>query len=122
MNPRARADGKKVATAGSRCGVQRGFESRRSRILPAVPAVSSRRPVKSGRNEGWGWTAATRFCRRLGKRRGTADIAQSVIVGGSTGIGLTLAQRLAARGEDVVVTSRDAATAEGVARELGPSA
>jgi len=49
-------------------------------------------------------------------------MAHSVIVGGSTGIGLVIAERLAARGDEVVVTSRSAATAAGVAQELGPSA
>jgi NAD(P)-dependent dehydrogenase (short-subunit alcohol dehydrogenase family) len=49
-------------------------------------------------------------------------MARSVIVGGSTGIGLVIAQRLAAHGDDVVITSRDAGTAQGVARELGPTA
>ena len=49
-------------------------------------------------------------------------MARSVIVGGSTGIGLVIASRLAARGDDVVVTSRDAATADAVARDLGPAA
>jgi NAD(P)-dependent dehydrogenase (short-subunit alcohol dehydrogenase family) len=49
-------------------------------------------------------------------------MANSVIVGGSAGLGLAIAQRLAARGDDVVVTSRDVATADAVAREIGPTA
>jgi len=49
-------------------------------------------------------------------------MAVSVVIGGSTGIGLVIAQRLSARGDDVVVTSRDRATAEAVAQTLGPSA
>jgi NAD(P)-dependent dehydrogenase (short-subunit alcohol dehydrogenase family) len=48
-------------------------------------------------------------------------MARSVVIGGSTGIGLVIAQRLAARGDDVVVTSRDLGTAEEVARGLGPT-
>jgi NAD(P)-dependent dehydrogenase (short-subunit alcohol dehydrogenase family) len=47
---------------------------------------------------------------------------RSVIIGGSTGIGLVLAEHLAARGDEVVVSSRDAARAEVVARTLGPTA
>ncbi|THD45379.1 MAG: SDR family oxidoreductase [Bradyrhizobium sp.] len=43
----------------------------------------------------------------------------SVIVGGSSGIGLALAKALAARGERVVVTSRDATRAEAAARQIG---
>lgn len=46
-------------------------------------------------------------------------MADSVIVGGSTGIGRVLAERFAARGDDVVITSRSAATAEQVAAEIG---
>ena len=45
----------------------------------------------------------------------------SVIVGGSTGLGRTIAGRLAARGDDVVITSRDAARASEIARDLGPT-
>jgi len=36
----------------------------------------------------------------------------SVIVGGSSGIGFAVAEALAARGEKIVLTSRDAARAE----------
>ncbi len=49
-------------------------------------------------------------------------MAHSVIIGGSSGIGLVIAQRLAARGDDVLISSRDAATADTVARGLGPTA
>jgi len=45
-----------------------------------------------------------------------------VIVGGSRGIGLVIAQRFAARGDEVVISSRDAATADAVARTLGAAA
>jgi NAD(P)-dependent dehydrogenase (short-subunit alcohol dehydrogenase family) len=45
----------------------------------------------------------------------------SVIVGGSTGLGRTIASRLAARGDDVVITSRDASRANEIARDLGPT-
>jgi len=46
----------------------------------------------------------------------------SVIVGGSSGIGLAVAEALAARGETVVVTSRDRGRAEAAARKLGGDA
>jgi len=46
----------------------------------------------------------------------------SVIVGGSSGIGFALAQALAARGEKIVVTSRDAQRAEAAARKIGGDA
>lgn len=45
-----------------------------------------------------------------------------LIVGGSSGIGLALAQDLVAGGDRVVVTSRSAATADRVAAELGERA
>jgi NAD(P)-dependent dehydrogenase (short-subunit alcohol dehydrogenase family) len=45
-----------------------------------------------------------------------------LIVGGSSGIGLALAQDLVAGGDRVVVTSRSAETADRVAAELGPNA
>lgn len=46
----------------------------------------------------------------------------SVVVGGSTGLGLAIAQRLIARGDEVVITSRSAETAAQVANDLGPTA
>jgi NAD(P)-dependent dehydrogenase (short-subunit alcohol dehydrogenase family) len=49
-------------------------------------------------------------------------MAHSVIVGGSSGIGLVIAQRLANRGDEVVITSRQAARAEAIAREIGSGA
>jgi len=47
-------------------------------------------------------------------------MACSVVVGGSSGIGLVIATRLAARGDEVVITSRSAATAAAVASDIGP--
>lgn len=49
-------------------------------------------------------------------------MAQSVIVGGSSGLGRVIAGRLADRGDEVVITSRDAARATAVAGEIGPGA
>ncbi len=46
----------------------------------------------------------------------------SVIIGGSSGIGFAVAEALAARGERIVLTSRDAGRAEGAARSLGGDA
>jgi len=46
-------------------------------------------------------------------------VTASVIVGGSSGLGRVIAQRLADRGDDVVITSRDAARAAAVAAEIG---
>ena len=51
-----------------------------------------------------------------------SDRATAVVVGGSSGIGLAVAQALAARGESVVVTSRDPARAEAAARQVGGGA
>ena len=45
--------------------------------------------------------------------------AQAVIVGGTSGIGRRLANTLAARGEDVIITGRDQARAKSVAAEIG---
>jgi NAD(P)-dependent dehydrogenase (short-subunit alcohol dehydrogenase family) len=46
----------------------------------------------------------------------------SVIVGGSSGIGFAVAQALAARGETIVLTSRDAGRAEAAAHKIGGDA
>jgi NAD(P)-dependent dehydrogenase (short-subunit alcohol dehydrogenase family) len=46
----------------------------------------------------------------------------SVIVGGSSGLGRVIAERLAARGDHVIITSRDRARAEAVAVEIGHEA
>jgi NAD(P)-dependent dehydrogenase (short-subunit alcohol dehydrogenase family) len=43
----------------------------------------------------------------------------TVIVGGSSGLGRAIAQRGAARGEEVVITGRDRARAEAIAAEIG---
>jgi NAD(P)-dependent dehydrogenase (short-subunit alcohol dehydrogenase family) len=48
-----------------------------------------------------------------------AGRGSSVIVGGTSGIGKQLAVALARRGEDVVVTGRDAARAQAAAKEIG---
>jgi NAD(P)-dependent dehydrogenase (short-subunit alcohol dehydrogenase family) len=43
----------------------------------------------------------------------------TVIVGGSNGLGRAMAERHAAKGDAVVITSRDSARAEAIAREIG---
>jgi NAD(P)-dependent dehydrogenase (short-subunit alcohol dehydrogenase family) len=48
-----------------------------------------------------------------------AGQGSSVIVGGTSGIGKQLAVALARRGEDVIVTGRDAARAQAAARQIG---
>jgi len=48
-----------------------------------------------------------------------ADQGCTVIVGGTSGLGLTLAKMLASRGEEVVITGRDQAKAQAVAKEIG---
>jgi NAD(P)-dependent dehydrogenase (short-subunit alcohol dehydrogenase family) len=48
-----------------------------------------------------------------------ADPKSVVIVGGTAGIGRALAQTLAKRGDEVVITGRDKARAESVAAEVG---
>jgi NAD(P)-dependent dehydrogenase (short-subunit alcohol dehydrogenase family) len=49
-------------------------------------------------------------------------MAHSVVVGGSSGIGRVIAERLAERGDEVVITSRDAETAQRVSDEIGGNA
>jgi NAD(P)-dependent dehydrogenase (short-subunit alcohol dehydrogenase family) len=46
-------------------------------------------------------------------------MSSSLIVGGSSGLGTVIATRLAGRGDDVVITSRDAVRAQDVAAEIG---
>lgn len=46
-------------------------------------------------------------------------MSASVIVGGSSGLGRAIAQRLADRGDEVVISSRDEARANSVAAEIG---
>jgi NAD(P)-dependent dehydrogenase (short-subunit alcohol dehydrogenase family) len=46
----------------------------------------------------------------------------SVIVGGSSGLGHAIALRLAKRGDDVIITSRDRARADAAAHQIGPTA
>ena len=49
------------------------------------------------------------------------NVAQAVVVGGTSGIGRVVADQLAARGDAVVITGRDAKRAEAVAAEIGGS-
>ncbi|MFG1925203.1 SDR family oxidoreductase [Cryptosporangium sp. NPDC048952] len=44
----------------------------------------------------------------------------TIVIGGSGGVGRVIARRFAERGDDVVITSRDKATAEAAAAEVGP--
>jgi NAD(P)-dependent dehydrogenase (short-subunit alcohol dehydrogenase family) len=46
----------------------------------------------------------------------------SLVVGGSGGLGQYIAERLAGRGDDVIITSRTPTRAQEVAAELGPRA
>jgi NAD(P)-dependent dehydrogenase (short-subunit alcohol dehydrogenase family) len=46
-------------------------------------------------------------------------MARSVVVGGSSGLGLVIAQRFASRGDEVVITGRDATKADSVAKQIG---
>ena len=48
-----------------------------------------------------------------------SDQGSAVIVGGTSGLGREVAQVLAARGGDVVITGRDKAKAEAVAKQIG---
>ncbi|GIJ56294.1 SDR family NAD(P)-dependent oxidoreductase [Virgisporangium aurantiacum] len=45
-----------------------------------------------------------------------------VVVGGTSGIGRAIAQRAAGRGDEVVITGRDPARTEAIAKEVGGSA
>src|SRR6266849_7213623 len=47
-----------------------------------------------------------------------SDLGSAVIVGGTSGLGREVAQILAARGDDVVITGRDKAKAEAVAAQI----
>lgn len=49
-------------------------------------------------------------------------MSNSVVIGGSGGLGRVIAQRFADRGDSVIVTSRDKARAEAVAEEIGGAA
>ena len=48
-----------------------------------------------------------------------ADQGSAVIIGGTSGLGKQLAGVLAKRGDEVIVTGRDAARAQAAAREIG---
>jgi NAD(P)-dependent dehydrogenase (short-subunit alcohol dehydrogenase family) len=48
-----------------------------------------------------------------------SDQRSVVIVGGTGGIGRHLAQKLASRGDEVVITGRDPARAQAIAKEIG---
>jgi NAD(P)-dependent dehydrogenase (short-subunit alcohol dehydrogenase family) len=51
-----------------------------------------------------------------------SDQRSLVVIGGTAGIGLELARRAAARGDDVVISGRDAESAQAIAKDLGSSA
>ncbi len=46
---------------------------------------------------------------------------RAIVVGGTSGIGRVVAEQLAARGDEVVITGRDSGRAEAIAAELGGS-
>ena len=48
-----------------------------------------------------------------------SDQGCTLIVGGSSGLGLALAKTLVARGDDVIITSRDQAKSQAVAKDIG---
>ena len=48
-----------------------------------------------------------------------SDQGSAVIVGGTSGLGRQVAQVLAARGDDVVITGRDKAKTEAIAKQIG---
>ena len=48
-------------------------------------------------------------------------MAHAIVVGGTSGIGRVVAERLAARGDAVVVTGRTADRADAIAAEIGPA-
>jgi short-subunit dehydrogenase len=48
-----------------------------------------------------------------------AEQGSTVIIGGTSGLGLTLAKVLAGRGDEVVITGRDPAKSQAVAKEIG---
>jgi NAD(P)-dependent dehydrogenase (short-subunit alcohol dehydrogenase family) len=48
-------------------------------------------------------------------------LAHAIVVGGTSGIGRVVAERLAARGDAVVVTGRTADRADAIAAEIGPA-
>lgn len=49
-------------------------------------------------------------------------MSSMVVVGGTSGIGRAIAQRAAGRGDEVVITGRDPARTEAIAKEVGGSA
>jgi len=46
-------------------------------------------------------------------------MTHSIVIGGSNGLGRVIAHRLLDRGDRVLITSRDTARADAVAKELG---
>ena len=47
------------------------------------------------------------------------SVTTSVVIGGSSGIGRHIAERMVARGDEVIISSRDATRAKAVATEVG---